>query len=135
MELFEMHDGLSFGDATIAAYMEREDLEYLYSFDDDFDAIDRITRLETPNNPFTSPTSVRPVGETEAYWFAAHWEMIGELAEQRDDTPFPRPRVGPVWNRNGNCRASTCARSSPSSGGTRARRSTRPISIPRASSG
>jgi predicted nucleic acid-binding protein len=53
VELFEMHDGLSFGDATIAAYMEREQLEYLYSFDDDFDAIDRITRLETPNNPFT----------------------------------------------------------------------------------
>ena len=52
VELFETYEGLSFGDATIAAYMEREGIEYLYSFDDDFDAIDGISRLETPNNPF-----------------------------------------------------------------------------------
>ncbi|MFB6165273.1 MAG: type II toxin-antitoxin system VapC family toxin [Haloarculaceae archaeon] len=53
VELFETAPGLSFGDATIAAYMEREGIEYLYSFDDDFDAVDGITRLETPDNPFT----------------------------------------------------------------------------------
>lgn len=52
LDLFETYDGLSFGDATIAAYMQREDIEYLYSFDDDFDALDGITRLETPDNPF-----------------------------------------------------------------------------------
>ena len=52
LNLFETYDGLSFGDATIAAYMQREDIEYLYSFDDDFDALDGITRLETPDNPF-----------------------------------------------------------------------------------
>ncbi|MFP8953854.1 type II toxin-antitoxin system VapC family toxin [Natrialbaceae archaeon A-arb3/5] len=51
-ELFETYDGLSFGDASIAAYMEREGVEYVYSFDDDFDAVDGITRLETPDNPF-----------------------------------------------------------------------------------
>lgn len=52
VELFERYDGLAFGDATIAAYMERADVEYLYSFDDDFDALDWVTRLETADNPF-----------------------------------------------------------------------------------
>ena len=52
VDLFETHEGLAFGDVTIAAYMEREDIEYLYSFDDDFDMIESITRLETPDNPF-----------------------------------------------------------------------------------
>jgi len=51
-ELFETYDGLSFGDATIAAYMQREGIEYLYSFDDDFDTLDGIMRLETTDNPF-----------------------------------------------------------------------------------
>ncbi|WP_256408901.1 type II toxin-antitoxin system VapC family toxin [Halorubrum rutilum] len=50
--LFQTDEGLSFGDATIAAYMEREEIEYLYSFDGDFDTIQGITRLETPDNPF-----------------------------------------------------------------------------------
>ncbi|MFD1635431.1 type II toxin-antitoxin system VapC family toxin (plasmid) [Haloplanus ruber] len=52
VELFETYDGLSFGDATIAAYMAREDIEYLYSFDDDFDTLGGITRLGTADNPF-----------------------------------------------------------------------------------
>lgn len=52
VELFETYEGLSFGDATIAAYMQREEIEYLYSFDDDFDTLDDITRLETADNPF-----------------------------------------------------------------------------------
>jgi predicted nucleic acid-binding protein len=52
VELFETYKGLAFGDATIAAYMEREGIEYLYSFDDDFDAIESITRLESSDNPF-----------------------------------------------------------------------------------
>ncbi len=51
VELFEKYDGLAFGDATIAAYVEREGVEYLYSFDDDFDALDRVTRLDTPDDP------------------------------------------------------------------------------------
>jgi len=50
--LFETYDRLSLGDATIVAYMQREGIEYLYSFDDDFDAVTDIARLETPNNPF-----------------------------------------------------------------------------------
>jgi len=53
IELFQTHDGLSCGDATIAAYMQREGIEYLYSFDDDFDGIEGITRLDSPDNPFS----------------------------------------------------------------------------------
>lgn len=52
VDLFVTHEKLSFGGATIAAYMERTDLEYLYSFDDDFDVLDHVTRLQTPDNPF-----------------------------------------------------------------------------------
>lgn len=33
--------------------MERENIEYLYSFDDDFDALENVTRLATADNPFT----------------------------------------------------------------------------------
>jgi predicted nucleic acid-binding protein len=52
ISLFQTFDELSFGDATIVAHMQRKDIEYLYSFDDDFDAVDEITRLETTDNPF-----------------------------------------------------------------------------------
>lgn len=52
IDLFERHEGLAFGDATIVAYMQREGIEYLYSFDDDFDEIEGITRLATADNPF-----------------------------------------------------------------------------------
>lgn len=52
VELFQTYDGLSFGDATIAAYMRRENIEYLYSFDDDFDAVNHVTRLGSSENPF-----------------------------------------------------------------------------------
>jgi predicted nucleic acid-binding protein len=55
VEFFETYERLAFGDATIAAYIEREDIEYLYSFDDDFDAVDGITRLDSPDNPFNLP--------------------------------------------------------------------------------
>jgi predicted nucleic acid-binding protein len=53
VELFETDERLAFGDATVAAYMERENIEYLYSFDDDFDALENVTRLATADNPFT----------------------------------------------------------------------------------
>ena len=51
VDLFRTHD-VAFGDATIAAYMERESIEYLYAFEDDFDRFDWITRLDTADNPF-----------------------------------------------------------------------------------
>jgi predicted nucleic acid-binding protein len=50
--LFRQYPALSFVDTTIAAYMEREEIEYLYSFDDDFDAVDGLTRLEIAATPF-----------------------------------------------------------------------------------
>ncbi|PGF15238.1 VapC toxin family PIN domain ribonuclease [Natrinema sp. CBA1119] len=50
--LFRRHRGLSFVDACIVAYMQANDIEYLYAFDDDFDRIDDITRLETATNPY-----------------------------------------------------------------------------------
>ena len=49
--LFREDSDLSFVDATLAAFLHREGLEYRYSFDDDFDAIDGVTRLETADNP------------------------------------------------------------------------------------
>jgi len=49
--IFRRYDELSFVDATIAAYMDREDVDYLYSFDDDFDVLDGVTRLDTAENP------------------------------------------------------------------------------------
>ncbi|WP_311173945.1 type II toxin-antitoxin system VapC family toxin [Halobellus ordinarius] len=52
VELFRSYE-ISFGDATIAAYMQREGIEYLYSFDDDFDGLDWVTRLDTADNPFS----------------------------------------------------------------------------------
>lgn len=51
VELFGTHGNLSFGDATIAAYMEREDVDVLYSFDGDFDAVGGVTRLDTAGDP------------------------------------------------------------------------------------
>jgi predicted nucleic acid-binding protein len=51
--LFRQYGTLSFVDATLAAYMDRAGIEYLYSFDDDFDVLDGRTRLDTAANPFT----------------------------------------------------------------------------------
>lgn len=50
--LFRRYEELSFVDSTIAAYMQRKDINYLYSFDDDFDVLDGVTRLDTADNPF-----------------------------------------------------------------------------------
>lgn len=44
--------GLSFVDATIAAYASRKGIEYCYSFDDDFDRLDGLTRLSGAVNPY-----------------------------------------------------------------------------------
>ena len=39
-------------DLMTVAYMQRLGVEYIYSFDDDFDRFDDITRLTTPTDPF-----------------------------------------------------------------------------------
>ena len=50
--VFRRYESLSLTDAVIAATMQREEIEYLYSFDDGFDSVPEITRLTTPDNPF-----------------------------------------------------------------------------------
>jgi predicted nucleic acid-binding protein len=50
--LFRQHEPLSFVDACLVAYLHTEELGYLYAFDDDFDAIEDISRLDTATNPY-----------------------------------------------------------------------------------
>jgi len=50
--VFRQYESLSLTDAVIVAAMQREDIEYLHSFDDGFDSVSGITRLTTPDNPF-----------------------------------------------------------------------------------
>ncbi|QSG16006.1 PIN domain containing protein [Halapricum desulfuricans] len=50
--LFRRYEALSLTDAVIVAAMRREDVEYLYSFDDGFDSVPEITRLTTADDPF-----------------------------------------------------------------------------------
>lgn len=50
--IFRRHESLSMGDALQVAYMQEVDVEYLYSFDEGFDAVDGVTRLNTDVNPF-----------------------------------------------------------------------------------
>jgi predicted nucleic acid-binding protein len=49
---YEASSGPEWVDSIIAAYMQSEDIEYIYSFDDDFDVFDDVTRLTTATNPF-----------------------------------------------------------------------------------
>ncbi|MFC7043425.1 type II toxin-antitoxin system VapC family toxin [Halonotius sp. GCM10025705] len=51
--IFRQYSELSFVDAVLVAHMQRTDIEYIYSFDDDFDAVTDITRLSTATNPFS----------------------------------------------------------------------------------
>ncbi len=50
--LFRQHEGFSFVDACIVAYMRGEGLGYLYAFDDDFDAAADVYRLDTATDPY-----------------------------------------------------------------------------------
>lgn len=49
---FRRYSSLSFVDACIVAYMQTEGLGYLYAFDDNFDRVDDIYRLDTITNPY-----------------------------------------------------------------------------------
>ncbi|ELY83445.1 hypothetical protein C486_02248 [Natrinema gari JCM 14663] len=49
--LFRRYSYLSFIDATIVAYMQRTGIEYLYSFDDDFDSMEGVTRINSAIDP------------------------------------------------------------------------------------
>ncbi|MEF8776326.1 MAG: PIN domain-containing protein [Haloarculaceae archaeon] len=50
--LYRLYEDPEWVDAIIAAYMASEDLEYVYSFDDDFDSYDWIMRLNSAVDPF-----------------------------------------------------------------------------------
>lgn len=50
--LFRRYESLSLTDSIIVASMTNHKIEYLYSFDEGFDAGDGITRLTTTDNPF-----------------------------------------------------------------------------------
>lgn len=50
--LFRRQEPLSLVDACIVAYAQAEGLGYLYAFDDDFDAVDDVSRLATKTNPY-----------------------------------------------------------------------------------
>lgn len=50
--LFRRYKPLSFVDACIVAYMQREGLGYLYALDDDFDAVSDVYRLDTAVDPY-----------------------------------------------------------------------------------
>ena len=50
--LFRRHERFSFVDACLVAYMQAEGLEYLYAFDDDFDAAEGVSRLDVETNPY-----------------------------------------------------------------------------------
>lgn len=50
--LFRKRRKLSLVDASLAAYADEGETTYLYAFDDDFDSVDRLSRLETPTNPY-----------------------------------------------------------------------------------
>jgi hypothetical protein len=50
--LFRRYERFSFVDACLVAHMQTEGLGYLYAFDDDFDAVDEVYRLDTPTNPY-----------------------------------------------------------------------------------
>lgn len=52
VEFIETDETIAFGDATIAAYMDRTGIEYLYAFDEDFDSLREFTRLASADNPF-----------------------------------------------------------------------------------
>ncbi|PSP75441.1 VapC toxin family PIN domain ribonuclease [Halobacteriales archaeon QS_1_68_20] len=49
---FEKVERLSFADAVPITSTRHHGIEYVYTFDDDFDGIDGIGRLATPDNPF-----------------------------------------------------------------------------------
>lgn len=49
---FRRHSRLSLVDGLVVGHMRDRGIEYLYSFDTDFDGLEGVTRLSTPDNPF-----------------------------------------------------------------------------------
>lgn len=51
--IFQRVPDVEYTDCVTVAYMRSHDLEYVYSFDSDFDEFDDITRLNAVTNPFS----------------------------------------------------------------------------------
>jgi len=49
---WQNHSSAEFTDAAVVRFMRAAGIEYIYSFDDDFDAFDGVTRLNEPVDPF-----------------------------------------------------------------------------------
>lgn len=52
--LYRRTEGIQITDTITVAYMERQELDYIYSFDDDFDEFESVTRLNADRNPYTT---------------------------------------------------------------------------------
>lgn len=53
LAIYRREDDIEVVDCIMVAYMQRVGLEYVYSFDDDFDRFEEITRLDAAENPFS----------------------------------------------------------------------------------
>lgn len=51
-DLFRRREPLSLVDAAIVSAMRRAEVEYIYSFDGDFDGLEGVRRLASPSNPY-----------------------------------------------------------------------------------
>jgi len=49
---WKSRSGVEFTDVALVQFMRANDVEYIYSFDDDFDEFDGITRLNSAVDPF-----------------------------------------------------------------------------------
>lgn len=50
--VYRQRNGVNFVDSLMYSFMQRVELEHIYSFDDDFDKFEDITRLNASVNPF-----------------------------------------------------------------------------------
>lgn len=53
LAIYRREAGVEVVDCIMVAHMQRVGLEYVYSFDDDFDRFEEITRLDAAENPFS----------------------------------------------------------------------------------
>lgn len=51
-ELYRERVNLSFVDCVLGAYMRRRELEYIYTFDGEFEGLEGVTSLDTAHDPF-----------------------------------------------------------------------------------
>ena len=52
VDLYGEREALSFVDGVLVAYMRRTGIEYVYTFDDEFDSVEGVTPLSTAVDPY-----------------------------------------------------------------------------------